>query len=51
MRTAVLKEKVTAPAWGSKPVWYLLTDHDRMIDPRVQREFVFGTTRELRAPC
>jgi len=26
-----------APAWKSKPTWYLLAEEDRMINPKTQR--------------
>ncbi|WP_084688810.1 alpha/beta fold hydrolase [Paraburkholderia oxyphila] len=29
--------EVTVPAWRSKPSWYLVTTHDRMIPPDAQR--------------
>jgi pimeloyl-ACP methyl ester carboxylesterase len=28
---------VTEPAWQTKPSWYLVTTHDRMIPPTQQR--------------
>ena len=30
-------EPVPAPAWRSKPTWYLLAEQDRMINPKTQR--------------
>jgi pimeloyl-ACP methyl ester carboxylesterase len=32
-----IQEPVTAPAWKSKPSWYLLAEEDRMINPKTQR--------------
>ena len=32
-----IQEKVVAPAWRTKPVWYLLAEQDRMINPKTQR--------------
>jgi pimeloyl-ACP methyl ester carboxylesterase len=32
-----IQEPVTAPAWKTKPAWYLLAEDDRMINPRTQR--------------
>jgi len=32
-----IQEKVTAPAWRKTPVWYLLAEEDRMINPKTQR--------------
>jgi pimeloyl-ACP methyl ester carboxylesterase len=32
-----IQEKVAAPAWKTKPVWYLLAEQDRMINPKTQR--------------
>ena len=32
-----IQEKVVAPAWKTKPVWYLLAEQDRMINPKTQR--------------
>jgi pimeloyl-ACP methyl ester carboxylesterase len=34
---AALEGAVTAPAWKSKPSWYLVASEDRMIPPRAQR--------------
>jgi pimeloyl-ACP methyl ester carboxylesterase len=31
-----IQEKVTAPAWKRKPVWYLVAEEDRMINPKTQ---------------
>jgi pimeloyl-ACP methyl ester carboxylesterase len=31
-------DKVTTAAWRSKPSWFVITDKDRMIDPRMQAE-------------
>jgi len=30
--------QITAPAWRSKPSWYLVTTEDRMIPPPAQRQ-------------
>lgn len=35
---AALEGKVTAPAWKTKPSWYLVTADDKMIPPPAQRE-------------
>jgi pimeloyl-ACP methyl ester carboxylesterase len=32
-----IEEKVAAPAWKTKPSWYLLAEQDRMINPDTQR--------------
>jgi len=32
-----IQEKVEAPSWKTKPVWYLLAKEDRMINPKTQR--------------
>ena len=32
-----IQEPVPAPAWKSKPSWYLLAEEDRMINPQTQR--------------
>jgi pimeloyl-ACP methyl ester carboxylesterase len=32
-----IEEKVDAPSWKTKPVWYLLAEQDRMINPNTQR--------------
>ena len=32
-----IQEPVASPAWKTKPVWYLLAEEDRMINPRTQR--------------
>jgi pimeloyl-ACP methyl ester carboxylesterase len=38
IRASAFGDKVTTVAWRSKPSWYLLTEHDRMIYPALQRE-------------
>lgn len=32
-----IQEKAPSPAWKTKPSWYLLAEHDRMINPKTQR--------------
>jgi pimeloyl-ACP methyl ester carboxylesterase len=32
-----IQEPAASPAWKTKPVWYLLAEEDRMINPRTQR--------------
>ena len=32
-----IQEPAPAPAWKSKPAWYLLAEEDRMINPKTQR--------------
>lgn len=32
-----IQEPAPAPAWKSKPAWFLIAEHDRMINPRTQR--------------
>jgi pimeloyl-ACP methyl ester carboxylesterase len=32
-----IQEPVASPVWKTKPVWYLLAEEDRMINPRTQR--------------
>jgi pimeloyl-ACP methyl ester carboxylesterase len=32
-----IQETAPAPAWKSKPTWYLLAEEDRMINPKTQR--------------
>jgi pimeloyl-ACP methyl ester carboxylesterase len=32
-----IQEPVASPAWKTKPVWYLLAEEDRMINPKTQR--------------
>jgi len=32
-----IQEPAPAPGWKTKPSWYLLAEHDRMINPRTQR--------------
>jgi pimeloyl-ACP methyl ester carboxylesterase len=32
-----IQEKVGAPAWKTKPAWYLIAEEDRMIPPKMQR--------------
>jgi pimeloyl-ACP methyl ester carboxylesterase len=45
-----IQEPAPAPAWKSKPTWYLLADQDRMINPKTQRfmaERMKATVRPL----
>ena len=35
---AALAGEVTAPAWKSKPSWYLVATDDKMIPPPAQRD-------------
>ncbi len=37
IRASAFDEPVTIAAWRDKPCWYLLTEHDRMIAPALQR--------------
>ena len=32
-----IQEPAPAPAWKSKPTWYLVAEEDRMINPKTQR--------------
>jgi pimeloyl-ACP methyl ester carboxylesterase len=34
---SALKEKVTTPAWKTKPSWYIVAANDRMINPDLER--------------
>lgn len=34
---SALKEKITVPAWQTKPNWYIVAAHDRMINPDLER--------------
>lgn len=34
---SALKEKITVPAWKSKPSWYIVAANDRMINPDLER--------------
>lgn len=38
IRASAFDDVVHDAAWRSKPSWYLVTDHDRMISPTLQRE-------------
>src|SRR5215469_12508225 len=45
-----IQEKVAAPAWKKTPVWYLLAEEDRMINPKTQHfmaERMRATTRSF----
>jgi pimeloyl-ACP methyl ester carboxylesterase len=45
-----IQEPAPAPAWKSKPTWYLLAEEDRMINPKTQRfmaERMKATVRAL----
>jgi pimeloyl-ACP methyl ester carboxylesterase len=32
-----IQEKASAPAWRTKPSWFLIAEEDRMISPETQR--------------
>jgi pimeloyl-ACP methyl ester carboxylesterase len=32
-----IQEPAPAPAWKTKPTWYLVAEEDRMINPKTQR--------------
>jgi pimeloyl-ACP methyl ester carboxylesterase len=38
IRASAFDDNVTEAAWHDLPSWYLVTDHDRMISPRLQRD-------------
>jgi pimeloyl-ACP methyl ester carboxylesterase len=38
IRASAFDEKVGRAAWHDVPSWYLVTEHDRMIPPQLQRE-------------
>ena len=45
-----IQEPAAAPAWKSKPPWYLIAEEDRMINPHTQRfiaERMKATVRSL----
>ena len=45
-----IQEPAPAPAWKTKPTWYLLAEEDRMISPKTQRfmaERVKATVRSF----
>lgn len=37
LAAATCGEKVTAAAWQSKPSWYFVSEHDRILNPELQR--------------
>ncbi len=37
LAVACIQHPVPAPAWKSKPTWYLVAEEDRMINPKTQR--------------
>ena len=39
IRGANFGEKVDAVAWQGRPSWYIVAEHDHMIDPALQNEF------------
>lgn len=41
-----IQEPVSSPAWKTKPVWYLIAEEDRMINPKVQR-FMAGRMKAM----
>ena len=52
LAVATRSEKVTAAAWQTKPSWYLVADHDRIVHPELQRAMaqnIKATTRSVAA--
>jgi pimeloyl-ACP methyl ester carboxylesterase len=45
-----IQEPAAAPAWKSKPTWYLLAEEDRMINPKTQR-FMAKRMQATVRPC
>jgi pimeloyl-ACP methyl ester carboxylesterase len=44
-----IQEKIEAPAWKTKPAWYLLAEQDRMINPKTQRFMAKRMKAEVRS--
>jgi pimeloyl-ACP methyl ester carboxylesterase len=44
-----IQEPAPAPAWKSKPTWYLLAEQDRMINPKTQRFMAERMKAKVRA--
>lgn len=52
MAARAFDEKVTTAAWRSKPSWYLVTEDDKALPPRVQRELakaIGATTQSVKS--
>lgn len=52
IRASAFADEVTEAAWHDLPSWYLVTGHDRMIPPQLQREMaqrIQARTREVPA--
>lgn len=52
IRAALFGEKVAEAAWAHKPVWYLVSTQDRMINPSLERAMaqkIHAHTREVPA--
>jgi pimeloyl-ACP methyl ester carboxylesterase len=46
-----IQEKAPAPAWRSKPSWFLLAEEDRMINPKTQRFMATRMGAQVRSSC
>ena len=44
-----IQEKAPAPAWKSKPSWFLLAEEDRMISPQTQRYMAIRMGANIRS--
>ena len=52
IRAGAFDDKVTEAAWHDTPSWYLVTEHDRMISPALQRDMaqrIQARVREVQA--
>ena len=46
---ACIQEPAPAPAWKTKPSWFLLAEEDRMINPKTQRFMAIRMSAEVRS--
>ncbi len=56
IRASAFDEKVSVAAWTSKPSWFVVADHDRMIQPALQLDNAKGSSAKTLvnptvAPC
>lgn len=52
VRAAAFADKVSRPAWKTKPSWYLVSSEDRMINPNLERAMattIHATREEVSA--
>ncbi|BDH45217.1 alpha/beta hydrolase [Salmonella enterica subsp. enterica serovar Choleraesuis] len=47
IKASAFDEKITQPAWKTKPVWYLVSSEDRMINPDLERSMAKSVNAKI----